>query len=359
MMVKDDRVKKIEGDKGFTAEISKDDIVKEYIKNNESDPTWKDKKHKDMNKEEKNEYTKYRAKLKLKDEDLKPEEFPEDYYDKVGTISEDDSAALIASTYNKARISMMDKGEIEKIEKDKKERNFISDYLAHHKIEDQEKLNYVIEHDEKFRTFLENTNRINSLYTGKHLESIKKEEKRVVEDLKVMAKKDKKRKVWKKWKDKKRPSTTFEDSIKDLDLTPYRNKKMEAQGNVLTMYLQKNGLASLRYVKMDEVGQIKIDGYVYHERNAVWRFGKKNDPLLLIMEGSLVPINKETMKDNLGMETAEAQKLMIKGIEHAEVVKSGNLDDSANKVKGPGKWAIGIGIAVIIGVYVFMGGFGG
>ena len=164
-------------------------------------------------------------------------------------------------------------------------------------------------------------------------------------------------KIIKKFKKKKISPNNFKESKKDLDLTPYKNKKLEKKGMILCIYLRKNGLAELRYVQMDEVGQIKVDGYVYHERDATYRFGKKNDPVLIIMEGSLVPISKEILKENLGSDSAEAQKLIIKGIEQAEVVKSGDPNDKLkNPLKMP-KWAIGIGIAVIIGIYAFMGGF--
>ncbi|GAG26581.1 unnamed protein product, partial [marine sediment metagenome] len=254
------------------------------------------------------------------------EEEQEGFYEVVeDNVSEEDMTKLLASTISdmeRAKLPEDQRAELEKIDK---ENIFIEDYIKHHKIDTQVKLNYIIEHDEKFRIFLKKTSRLDSLYTGRHLDEIESEKEKVVEQLKKEAKKDKSGRIAKKWKNKKKKkkhSNVFNDSKKDMDLTAYKNKKLEAQGSILALYLRKNGQGQFRYVKMDEVGQIKVDGYVYHERDAFYRMGKKNDPLLILMEGALVPINKETLKENLGCETAEAQRLVIKGIEQAEVVKA-------------------------------------
>ncbi len=374
-MVEENKVKKVEDKKEQGAEISKEDIIKEYMLDNESYPTWKDKKQKDMDEDEKNEYKKYRGRIKkVRDAEKKIEqeetitdtkitkEEQEGFYDvEEENVSEEDMTKLLTSTIEDMERDMLPDDQKSELDKLDKENKFIEDYIKHHEIDTQEKLNYVIEHDEKFRLFLDKTDRLSSLYTGRHLKEIESEKEKVLEQLKEDAKKDKGNKIVKRWergkKKKKKQSNIFNESKKDLDLTPYKNKKLESQGSILTMYLRKNGLAQLRYVRMDEVGQIKVEGYVYHERDAVYRFGKKNDPLLIIMEGALVPINKETLKENLGCTTAEAQKLVIKGIEQAEVVKSSGLDENAKKPFTPNKWLVGAGIAVIIGIYAFMGGF--
>lgn len=398
-MVIDDKVKKVE-DNSFKPEISKDDIVVEYLSENETEPTWKDKKQKDMDEEEKKEYKKYRERVnkKIKNveevEEVKEEiqepvkeevkekqpqtstkkattkkattkkgkEKQKGFYDDNKELSivepsiTEDEVKTIISTGAEAREAMLTDEQKEELSKMDKEDKFIAGYIKHHNIEKQEEFNYAIEHDEKFRVFLKKTGRLGSLYTGKHLNEIESEKEKIIEQYKQDAQKDKKGKVAKKFKKFKKQSNVFGEAKKDLDLTPYKNKKLESQGSILTMYLRKNGLAQLRYVKMDEVGQIKVEGYVYHERDAVYRFGKKNDPLLIIMEGALVPINKETLKENLGCETAEAQKLVIKGIEQAEVVKSSGIDENAKKPFAPPKWLIIGGIAVAIGIYMFMGG---
>jgi len=375
-MVIDTKVKKVEDENSFKPEISKEDIIEEYVKDNGSDPTWKDKKQKEMGNNEKNEYKKYRKRVekhtskedkvvsveKKTQEEVakktpKEKKHQEEFYNKdENKVSEDEKLELLISTGTKSRKDMLTDEQKMELEKVEKENRFIEGYLKHHEIDTQEKLNYVVEHDEKFRIFLEKTDRLSSIYTGKHLVDIESEKERVIEQCREDAKKDKRHKIAKKFSKKKKRSNVFKESKKDLDLTPYKNKKLENQGSILTMYLRKNGLAQLRYVKMDEVGQIKVEGYVYHERDAVYRFGKKNDPLLIIMEGALVPINKETLKENLGCETAEAQKLVIKGIEQAEVVKSGGLDENAKKPFAPPKWMIIVGIAIAIGIYMFMGG---
>lgn len=419
-------MKNVEDEENFKANISKEDIIEEYIQSEGSVPTWKDKKQKDMDKDEKNEYQKYRKVFEKKneeEEEVIPEEVkseeqeketeevdepeteevseheeedvsekkidehetmvveeepekktkkkvnkkvkkvkkehPKEFYEKSeNNVSQEEKTRLLISTGTKARRDMLTDEQKAELDKAEKENKFIEDYCEHHKIDTQDKLNYAIEHDEKFKLFLDKTNKLGSLYTGNHLEDIEKEKKMVIEQLEKDAEKDKKRKISKKFGKKKKLSNVFEKSKKELDLTPYKNKKLESQGSILTMYLRKNGLAQLRYVKMDEVGQIKVDGYVYHERDAVYRFGKKNDPVLIIMEGALVPINKETLKEHLGCEAAEAQKLIIKGIEQAEVVKSSGIDENANKPFAPPKWMVIAGIAIAIGLYVFLGGSG-
>ncbi len=345
----------------FKASIPKEDIIKEYFNENNSDPSWKDKKQKEMETSEKNEYKKYRKRCEKKTKKETKKEDQEGYLWKdENNVTDEDILKLEVHSINKINkriLEDMPEEERLQLEKNNKEEEFIESYIKHHSIKKQEELNYAIEHDEKFRIFLEKTNRLDSLYNGKHLKNIEKEKQKIIEELKKDAKKDKRKRIAKKFKKTKINSNKFEESKKEFDLTPYKNKKIEAQGSILALYLRKNSLAELRYVRMDEVGQIKVDGYVYHERDAVYRFGKKNVPVLIIMEGALVPINKEMLKENLGCESAEAQKLIIKGIEQAEVVKSSGLDDNAKKAFTPPKWIVIVGIAIAIAIYVFMGGF--
>jgi len=325
--------------------IPKEDIIQRYIQENNKAPSWIDKKTTEYTKEEMNEYMKYR--LRISNE--QKQDIPKPQNSKEQITAED----LINEITEEEQKEEPKEPEEILNPNDK----LIQDYFNYHRIDTQEKLNYAIEHDEKFRMFLEKINLLESYYKGKHLEFIKEEKEKVQQEIEEESKKDKHGKIKRKWGRKKIESNVFKDSKKDLDLKPYKNKKLESKGMILCIYLRKNGLAELRYVQMDEVGQIKIDGYVYHERDATYRFGKKNDPVLVILEGSLVPISKEILKENLGSESAEAQKLIIKGIEQAEVVKSGDLNEQNKKKFAPPKWAIGIAIAVIIGIYAFMGGF--
>ena len=376
--------------------ISKEDVIELYKLNNGEEPSWADKPFSQMAKEERNEYQKFRKQIekerKNKINEEKPstpenegaalqnegeeeavigyentdektfEEYatvdpvPEGYYTEEGEMSDEEKLNLVSHTTRKAAEDLLTPEQKEVLEKQREQDEIISKYIEHHQIKDQAHLNYAIEHDEKFRLYLEKTGRLKELYSGKHLKEIREELEKVKKELEEEAKKDKGKKTAKKF-EKKTSSNNFKDAVKSLDLTPYRNKKLESQGFILCMYLRKNGLMDLRYVKMDEVGQIKVDGYVYHERDATYRFGKKNDPVLVIMEGALVPLNKETLKENLGFKSAEAQKLIIKGIEQAEVVKAAGIDENAKKPFTPPKWLIIIGIAVVIGIYAYMGGF--
>jgi len=365
--------------------ITKEDCINKYKEENGTDPTWTNKLFKEMTPEEINEYSRLRKKVERQRKGIKEKQTPnnqkkqpfqkqnaienvdilddppEGYYSKEKKWSNEEKLALVQYTAKEAGESALTPEEKAALDRQRKQDTFISEYIKNHKIRDQEHMNYVVEHDERFRLFLEKSGRLKEIYTGRHLEEIQRRKQEVEEELVKEAKNDKGNKILKKFNkitfDPKKLSNEFKDSKKELDLTPYRNKKLEAQGYILCMYLRKNGLMELRYVKMDEVGQIKVDGYVYHERDATYRFGKKNDPVLVIIEGSLVPINKETLKENLGFESAEAQKLVIKGIEQAEVVKAGGIEEHGKKPFTPNKWIIAVVIIVIIGVYAFLGGF--
>lgn len=352
--------------------ISKEDTIRRYELDYGCPPDWAEKKFKEMSTEEMSEYAKYRKLIIREKKKLKKGEQPkpqpiveepveENYYSKENKWPNEEKLKLVSYTAKKSEESMLSPEEKEKLDTQRKEEEFLQNYFKNHQIQTQENLNYAIEHDEKFRVFLEKTNRIKDLYKGRHLEEIQRKKEEIEKELIEEAKKDKGKKIIKKFKklkpESKANSNEFKDSKKDLDLSAYRNKKMEAMGFILCLYLRKNGRGELRYVRMDEVGQIKVDGYVYHERDATYRFGKKNDPVLVIMEGALVPINKETLKEHLGFESAEAQKLVIKGIEQAEVVKASGVDENAKKPFTPSKWLIGLVIAAIIGIYAYMGGF--
>jgi hypothetical protein len=284
----------------------------------------------------------------------------EEYFSKDrNSIPEEDLLNLVTYTASKAKEGTLTKEEKQILEKEEKEVKFIEDYIKHYKIKNQDGLNYAIEHDEKFKIFLERIGRLEELYTGSVLGEIEEQREKIKTELIKESKKDKRGKIIRKFKRKKgkKQSNNLMDSKKELDLLPYLNKKLEKQGCILTFYLRKNGRAETRYVKMDEVGQIKVDGYVYHERDAIYRFGKKNIPVLIILEGSLAPVNKETLKEHLGCESAEAQKLIIKGIEQAEVVKAAGIGEDSKKMNAPPKWLIIVGIAVMIGLYAYFGGF--
>lgn len=372
-MVKNNRVNKIEQEKDNNIKVSKEDIIESYMEDNKSEPSWKDKKTKNMTKEENNEYKKYRKRIENERIKQEPKKETEDYKEDEDKLTKEEHEEELSGEdaieekmkelkeEHEQEEEILTPEEKQQQEKLEEENILVEKYFQHHNISTQEQLNYAIEHDEKFKMFLEKTDRMDSLYTGKHLERIEEERKKVLEELEEVAKKDKGNKILKKFKKKKnknkKDSNNLNDSKKNLDLAPYINNKLEKQGYILCFYLRKNGLAEMRYVRMDEVGQIKVDGYVYHERDATYRFGKKNTPVLVIMEGSLVPVNKETLKENLGCESAEAQKLIIKGIEQAEVVKSSGVDENAKKPFAPPKWAVVIGIAVVVGIYAFMGGF--
>lgn len=345
--------------------ITKEDIIERYKEEHNKVPLWSNKKIKEMSKSEILEYNNYRNIIKrerrIKNKDLKgsspkkQSDLPDDFYDTSKRMSSEEIYKLVGYTTKKTVNDIFTPEERQQIEKKQSEDKLIQDYFEYHKIDNQEKLNYVIEHDEKFKLYLEKIGRLEDLYKGSHLKKINEELNKVNEELKQEAKKDKKKKIFKKF-EKKKQSNTFEDATKELDLTPYKNKKLEKQGQMLCIYLRKNGLADMRYVKMDEVGQIKVDGYVYHERDANYRFGKKNDPVLLIIEGSLVPIHRDLLKEYLGTDSAEAQKLIIKGIEQAEIVKASGVDEQ-KKGFTPPKWAIILAIAIAVGVYAYFGGF--
>lgn len=339
--------------------VTQKEIEERYYKDNNSYPTWLDKKWREMTGEERTEYSKYRARI-LKIAPNPKDKMPGYYSEVEQKVPTDDLMRLVRYQVLDEDIqeSLREQFLKEVEENNKKELIAIKvkEYCEKYNIDNQEKLNYAIEHDISLSDFLKENNVIDIYYTGKELKEL--EEKRKEFDDKIKKEIEKKQKPFnriKKVKEKKnKTSNIFEKAKIDNDFEIVKNKKLEDKGHIKCLYLRKNGRAELRYVKMDEVGQIKIDSYVYHERDAPYRYGKKNEPLLIIIEGSLIPIHKEILKENLGTESAEAQRLVIKGIEEAEVVKlNESLNDDKLK-KAPNKWAIIIGIGIVVALYLFL-----
>lgn len=342
--------------------VTQKEIEERYYKDNNSYPTWLNKKWREMTGEERTEYSKYRARI-LKIAPNPKDKMPGYYSEVEQKVPTDDLMRLVRYQVLDEDIqeSLREQFLKEVEENNKKELIAIKikEYCEKYNIDNQDKLNYAIEHDISLSDFLKENNVIDVYYTGRELKEL--EEKRKEFDDKVKKEVEKKPKWFNKSKkvkvkknDKNKTSNIFEKAKIDNDFETVKNKKLEDKGYIKCLYLRKNGRAELRYVKMDEVGQIKIDSYVYHEKDAPYRYGKKNEPLLIIIEGSLIPIHKEILKENLGTESAEAQRLVIKGIEEAEVVKlNESLNDDKLK-KAPNKWAILIGIGIVVALYLFL-----
>lgn len=337
--------------------VTQKEITDKYKKDNGKLPSWANKKWREMKREERVEYAKYRARLLKKA--VNPKDKMQGYYEEVGQqVSTSDLMKMVTYTsLDDERKNELRNDYINKIEEENRKaivNNEIVEYCEKYNIDNQEKLNYAIEHDVNFKTFLEDNKLLEAYYTGKVLGEMEEEREKFNEQIKNSIKKKKEKKKILPKKDKNKTSNIFEKAKLDNSFENIRNKKLEEKGCIKVLYLRRNGRAELRYVKVDEIGQIKIDGYVYHERDAPYRFGKKNEPLLVILEGSLIPIHREILKENLGTDSAEAQKLIIKSIEETELVKVNDSLSSSKERKAPNKWAIIIGIGIIVALYLFL-----
>jgi len=148
----------------------------------------------------------------------------------------------------------------------------------------------------------------------------------------------------------------FELSKKEHKLKEKSSKI--AKGEVAVMYLRNSGIAELRYVK-PENDFFVVDGHYYHiDESCYYSIGKKRIPMAIIPEWSFTPLSRKAYGEVLQADSQHAQKLIIKALENAEIVKI-NRDDGKEKGKLNPKTAIIIVILIIVAIAVlpkFLGG---
>ena len=135
------------------------------------------------------------------------------------------------------------------------------------------------------------------------------------------------------------------------------NNKKISQGEIAVLFMRESGLYELKYVR-PENGMFIVQGRYYHivgSCNGI--VGKKRIPLAVIPEWSFIPLSKKEYEVKLGSKYQEAQSLIIKSLENAEIVKINQ--DVAPKHNPNSKLIVGIIIAAIVGLYVLNKFFGG
>ena len=128
----------------------------------------------------------------------------------------------------------------------------------------------------------------------------------------------------------------------------FKKEKFKKPTKVAVMFLRKNGTAE-PIEKETKDGFFEIGGETYHERRDCTYFvGKDRVPLAVIPEGGFIPLgtSKWYEKDMLS-KFHEAQDHLLRGIRHAELVRSGGMGVSPNVKK-----MIGLGLLAMIGLVI-------
>ncbi len=135
------------------------------------------------------------------------------------------------------------------------------------------------------------------------------------------------------------------------------DSKKIANAQVAVLYLRESGIGELKYVK-PENGMFIVSGRYYHITDScIYTLGKKRVPLAVIPEWSFVPLSKKEYETILGSKYQDAQLLIIKSLENAEIVKI--HQDGNPKGKADSKIIIWIIIAGVVGLFMLNKWFGG
>lgn len=143
-----------------------------------------------------------------------------------------------------------------------------------------------------------------------------------------------------------------EKAIYDLSKREYKikeDKKKIKEGEVCILYLRESGIAEIKYVRPDN-GMFIVDGVYYHIKESCnYSLGNKRIPLAVIPEWAFIPLSRKDYSQKLASNTQEAQKLIIKTLESAEIVKINKENEPAKKADT--KLVIYIVIAAVAGLY--------
>lgn len=147
----------------------------------------------------------------------------------------------------------------------------------------------------------------------------------------------------------------FEMSKREFKIR--EDTKKISQGEVAVLMLRESSVGDLKYVKPSN-GMFIVEGRYYHIIDACnFNIGKKRIPLAVIPEWSFIPLSKKEYEVKLGAKYQDAQQLIIKSLENAEIVKINQ--ETAPKGQANGKLIIGIVIAAVIGLFFINKYFGG
>lgn len=149
--------------------------------------------------------------------------------------------------------------------------------------------------------------------------------------------------------------SVFEYARRDFKIQ--ENNKKIMNGEVAVLLLREGGVGDLKYVRPDN-GMFIVQGHYYHIIDScIFNIGKKRIPLAVIPEWSFIPLSKKDFGARMGEQEQSAQKLIIKSLENAEIVKINS--EFAPKDKPNGKLIVWILIAGVVGIYVLSKMFGG
>ena len=126
---------------------------------------------------------------------------------------------------------------------------------------------------------------------------------------------------------------------------------MKKNNKIAIIYLRNNGNAELLEQEARN-GFFSINGQTYHERaDCVWTVTKDRLPMAIIREWDIIPIGtKRWEEEDMREKFAQLEEHVLKGIRHAELVKSGGFSDSKITPKQMIVWGIIaiVAIAVLI-----------
>lgn len=128
----------------------------------------------------------------------------------------------------------------------------------------------------------------------------------------------------------------------------FNPRRMRKSNRVAAVFLRNNGNADLLEVQSRN-GFFNIEGKSYHEdKDCIYTITKDRIPLLIIREWDLLPLGtKRSEEDSMREKFAELENHVLKGIRHAELVKSGGtFDDKKISMKQAIVWGI-IGIVLV------------
>ncbi len=127
----------------------------------------------------------------------------------------------------------------------------------------------------------------------------------------------------------------------------FKKHKLKKPNKVAVIYLRRNGSAQPMEVE-SKGGFFNINNKTYHEdRDCIYRLGKENYPFAIIPEWNVTPIGKIKWEEkDMQEKFSTLQDHVIKGIRHAERVRSGESSDSKLNTKS----LIVMGIIAIIGL---------
>lgn len=143
--------------------------------------------------------------------------------------------------------------------------------------------------------------------------------------------------------------------IKDPDFTNkkkwfhiFKSIKKSKKGKVAIIFLGNDGSISTIF-KEPKDGMFSVAGRKYHETDCYFTYGPKRIPVVVIAEWGLVPISRENYAKFFASDAQEAQQLIIKAVENAEIVR---LEGGEKKKLNP-TIIIGVIVLAVVGFYLY------